>query len=1534
MSLENFHPATAAWFRSAFAAPTEAQRAAWPAIRAGRHTLIAAPTGSGKTLAAFLAAIDALVCEGLEHGLRNECQVLYVSPLKALSNDIQKNLQQPLEGIRNALFEAGQPDLEIRALVRTGDTPQRERERMRREPPHIVVTTPESLYILLTSDSGRRLLSTVRTVIVDEIHALAGNKRGAHLALSLERLAALTPAPPVRVGLSATVKPIEEVAKFLTGGAPCDIINSGHVRDRQLHLELPRSPLAAVMANEVWSELYDRLAELIGAHRTTLVFTNNRRQAERVARHLAERIGEQHVTSHHGSLARAHRLDAEQRLKRGELKALVATASLELGLDIGDVDLVCQLGSPHSIGTFLQRVGRSGHALGALPEGRLFPLSRDDLVECAALLDAVRRGELDALRVSAAPLDVLAQQIVGEVACREWSEADLYEICRRAWPYRELAGADYTDVVKLLAEGFATRRGRRGAYLHRDAVNGRLRGRRGAKLTAVTNAGAIPDQFDSDVVLSPAGLRIGSLNEDFAFESIPGDIFQLGNTSYRILKVDTGRVLVEDAKGQPPNIPFWFGEAPARSNELSLAVSRLCEKADALLSASTSTSGDDKSPRAQCALHPLQKGGEGDLRLQAELEQWLLEELQLDPIAVRQLAEYLSAARAALSVLPTQDTVVFERFFDEAGDQHFVIHSPLGARINRAWGLALRKRFCRKFNFELQAAALEDSIVLSLGPTHSFPLEEPAHYLNPATALDVLEQAVLAAPMFGTRWRWVASTALAVRRNRNGRRQPPAFQRADAEDLIALVFPDQLACAENLTGAIEIPDHPLVRQTLNDCLHEVMDVDGFLNVLKRLESGELKVVACDLAAPSPLAQEILTARPYAFLDDAPAEERRTLAVQSRGVLSLEEAGALAALDPEAIARVRAEVWPGARDADELHDALTVLGFVTEEEGVRDSAWPVLFDELISAKRATRLRLNATAAHVGAVAPAAIRVDRDGAAHGILLSPPPGTSKGRAALVHPCTSDRRSHTVLWVAAERLRELLAIYPHATCDPVIEPVTEPGDEPLLREDALRELLRSRLEISGPVTAAALAELFDLTANEIEQALLALEAEGGVMRGRFTPASATPSPQPSPPEWGEGAVVAQQPLQIEWCERRLLARIHQYTLKRLRREIEPVAPADYLRFLFEWQGLSGERSEGQAALAAALEQLEGFSAPASAWEADILPARVGDYAPYLLDQLCAGGAVAWLRLSAPRVNGNEPHTGPVRATPIAFVSREALPHWRALAGFPDGEALNLSHGARAVHEALKHRGALFFSDLVRDTGLLRTQLEAALAELAACGLATADSFAGLRALITPAAKRAPLSRSFRYRLRRGEPPGVNEAGRWSLVAGPAVTGDAPADAQALAHLAEVLLRRYGVVFRKLLERESALPPWRELLYIYRRFEARGEVRGGRFVDGFAGEQFALPEAVGALREVRRREKNGELVSVSAADPLNLVGVVTPGARVPVQGENRVLYKDGVPIAVQVAEEVKFMAEVAPEAQWLLRNSLLRRHPLLVQHP
>ncbi|MDH3208802.1 MAG: DEAD/DEAH box helicase, partial [Burkholderiaceae bacterium] len=903
----SFHPAVSGWMRSRFGKPTDVQTRAWAVTALGRHALIAAPTGSGKTLAAFLSAINELVLQGLSQGLTDEVHVLYVSPLKALSNDIRTNLQEPLAGIRAGVVAMGLPDIDIRAAVRTGDTPVAERERMRRAPPHILVTTPESLYILLTSNSGRNMLKSVKSVIVDELHAVAGSKRGAHLMLTLERLTALCQHPPVRIGLSATVKPLDEMARFLVGqrgegSEGVAIIDAGHVRERDLAVEMPRSPLSSVMATEVWGELYDKLAELIRQHRTTLIFVNQRRIAERAARHLAERLGEEHVTAHHGSLAREHRLKAEQRLKSGELKALVATSSLELGIDIGDIDLVCQLGSPRAVNAFLQRVGRAGHAIGAIPKGRLFPLSLDDLLECAALLDAVERTELDRIRVPHKPLDVLAQQIVAEVACREWGVQALYECCRCAQPYCDLTLQEFEQVVQMLSEGYSTRRGRRGAYLHFDAVNRVLRARRGAKLTAVTNAGVIPDQFDYEVVLLPEEHRVGTLNEDFAFESIPGDVFQLGNTSYRIVKVETGKVLVHDAKGQPPSMPFWFGEGLGRTDELCHAVSRLCETAESKL---------DESVEA--------------------CERWLREQLHLPGAAAQQLALYLGAAKAALGVLPSERRIVFERFFDEVGDMHLVIHSPYGSRVNKAWGLALRKRFCRKFNFELQASALEDSIVLSLGPTHSFALDEVKDYLKSVSARDVLVQALLDAPMFGTRWRWNVTAALAVRRTNGGRKVPPQFQRADAQDMLSVVFPDQLACAENLAGEREIPDHPLVAQTLHDCLHETMDVDGFIRLLKRIEGGDVSITTCDLAAPSPLSHAILNARPYAFLDDGAAEERRTKAVSAQPLMDLQTAERLGQLDPKVIAQVCHDAWPEIGNPDELHDALVVHGFLTHAE---------------------------------------------------------------------------------------------------------------------------------------------------------------------------------------------------------------------------------------------------------------------------------------------------------------------------------------------------------------------------------------------------------------------------------------------------------------------------------------------------------------------------------------------------------------------------------------------------------------------------
>ncbi len=1396
------------WFAKTFGEPTPPQAEGWPAIRRGRHTLIAAPTGSGKTLAAFLCAIDELVQRGLTEGLEDRVSVLYVSPLKALSNDIEENLQKPLAGIRETLKELGCDDVEIRTAVRTGDTPSHSRAKMVRQPPHVFVTTPESLYILLTSDGGRRMLQSVRTVIVDEIHALVGNKRGAHLALTLERLEAMVGRDITRIGLSATQNPIEEVARFLVGARgedpsnACQIIDVGHQRTMDVAVELPGSPLETVISNEAWEEIYRKLASLIEAHRTTLVFVNTRRLAERLARHLSELLGEEAVTSHHGSLARKHRLDAERRLRSGSLRAVVATASLELGIDVGDVDLVCQVGSPHSVSTFLQRVGRSGHWHGGTPKGRLFPLSRDDLVECVALLRAVRRRELDRIAIPEGSLDVLAQQIVASTAASgEWDEDELLALARRAWPYRKLERRVFDQVLEMLSEGFATRRGRAGAYLHHDQVNGRIRPRRNARLTAIMNGGAIPDNFDYEVRLEPESVRVGTLNEDFAIESMAGDIFQLGNVSYEILRVEPGLVRVADARGKPPSLPFWFGEAPARTDLVSGSVVAI------------------------------RQGVELRHENLAEAARWVEAEAGVCALAAGQVVEYLAASRTALGAMPTRDTVVLERFFDETGAMHLVVHAPFGSRINRAWGLSLRKRFCRSFNVELQAAAAEDAIVLSLGPMHSFPLEDVFRFLRAENVREVLIQALLDAPMFQTRWRWNATRALAVPRMRGGKKVPPRFQRMQADDLLALCFPDQVACLENVAGDRAIPDHPLVRQTIDDCLHEAMDVEGLEALLRRIEAGEITMLARDLTEPSPLAQEILNARPYAFLDDAPLEERRTQAVMSRRWLDAERASDLGALDLSAIERVRKEAWPEPRDAEEMHDALLLHHCLSSAETEPWSPW---LRELAAAGRATRFE----------------------------------------------TGSR----CFWTAAERLPLLEAAWPNGRCAPAVAVPPKHRARAWAREEAVRELVQGRLQAVGPIAVPTLAGSLGLAPAEVEAALAELETEGFVLRGRFTPGSED----------------------IEWCERGLLARIHRYTLGRLRKEIEAVSAADYLRFLLGWQHARADaRMEGPEGLAAILDQLEGIETGAAAWEADILPIRMHGYDPSWLDQLCLSGRTTWCRRVPPQGRA----AAPIRTSPIAFCRRDRTRTWR----FRRDDGDSMSSQAAATLAVLRESGASFFDDIVRDSALLPVQAREALGELVSLGLVTSDGFTGLRALLAPDPKRDRRGR------RAPAAYSMEAAGRWTVLP------EAPEEHDVEA-IAWTLLRRWGVVFRRVLDRESELPPWYSLLQVYRRLEAQGRIRGGRFVSGFSGEQYALPEAVTALRSTRRTAPKDELVAISAADPLNLIGIVTPGPRIPATPRNRILFRDGRPIAFREGAEIRLI-DASEADRWTLTQAL-RRQP------
>jgi len=1416
-ALAPFHPVIQAWFRRRFQAPTDAQLAGWPRIRESKDVLIAAPTGSGKTLAAFLVAIDQLI-KRTETGVGTT--VLYVSPLKALSNDIQRNLETPLAEILKVASELGYELPRITAAVRTGDTPQADRQAMIRRPPDILITTPESLYLMLTAERGRKTLTGVRSVIVDEIHALARDKRGSHLSLSLARLdhvvnSAGNPRPP-RIGLSATQRPVEEIAAFLSGSSTesgavdgCTIVDLGHQRDIDLHIEVPPTDLEAVASKEQWGDLYDRLAELIRQHRTTLIFVNTRRLSERVAHNLSQRLGSTNdermalvegtgegqdavVASHHGSLSRERRFRVEERLKSGSLRALVATASLELGIDIGTIDLVCQIGSPRSIATFLQRVGRSGHALGLRPEGRLFPTTRDELIECCAVIRAVKSGRLDRINQPVAPLDILAQQLVAEVSAEDWGEGGLFDLFRRAWPYRDLRHEDFDAVVEMLADGVGDGPGRSPALIHRDRINRVLKARRNSRLTALLNGGAIPELGDYRVVADPDETVVGTVGEDWAIESMAGDIFLLGSTSWKIRRVEsgTGTVRVEDAHGAPPTIPFWLGEAPGRTLELSEEVGRLRRDVVAAL-------GDDGR------LRPI-----------------LQDECGLDELGAAQVVDYLRATRDALGVVPSDLDVVFERFFDESGGMQLVVHAPFGARINRAWGLTLRKRFCVRFDFELQAAASDDAIVLSLGPQHSFPLEESFHYVGSKNAEAALTQAVLYAPTFPTRWRWDASRALAIPRRQANRKVPPNIQRMRAEDLLAAVFPAQAGCQENVTGALELPDHPLIRQTMADCLHEAMDLDGFISVLERIENGEIQLYARDTVEPSPMAHEILNGKPYTYLDDAPLEERRTRAVTMRRSLP-ENARDLGALDEDAIARVRDEAWPDPRDAEEVHDALLQLVAMRPEDG---AGWQIWFEELVAAGRACT-------AFIG-----------------------------------------DSGEPLWLAAENIELLSELYSGARIRPEIVLPDGAAIHVADREDARVRLLRGQMEALGPMTAGGLAERVRLTETDADYGLRSLEAAGHVLRGHFTASAG----------------------RDEFCDRRLLARIHRYTLDRLRREIDPVSAQDYMRFLFRWHHMTADtRLEGKSGVRQAVTLLEGFEAAAAAWEPEILSVRVNEYRVSWLDELCLGGEAAWARLTPRKAPTAGNRSGPTRQTPVTIALRGDLPMLLAAVRGSTPTAEPKAGAAAEIYQLLRERGALFFDEVVQRTRRLGTDVERGLRELVAWGLVTADGYQGLRQL--SGGIRQSRHRSMRAMYGSGGTfAGAGPSGRWTLVHAP----DAETmEIESLAEgVARILLGRYGVVFRDIVARESVTIPWREILRALRRMEARGVVRGGRFVAGFAGEQYALPEAVDSLRRVRRQEREGERVWVSAVDPLNLSGIIVPGPRVPAQSGGGMLFIDGLP--------------------------------------
>ena len=1481
MSFFGFHPIIEKWFHSRFDAPTEPQQFGWPSIAAKQHTLIAAPTGSGKTLTAFLSVIDRLLQQSLAGRLEEETRVVYVSPLRALSNDMHRNLETPLQEIFELLESEGIDGdsrtqvTRLRVGLRTGDTSSSRRAALVRRPPHILVTTPESLYLMLTAEKGRKTMKSVDTIIVDEIHALVRDKRGSHLALTMERLEAVSEQPVQRIGLSATQKPIERMAEFLVGNRAaqtssvvnnsmhvepaCEIIDVGHSRQLDLAIEVPPSELGAVCMHEQWAEVNQRIVELINEHRSTLIFVNTRRLAERVTHNLSQLLGEEAVGSHHGSLSSDIRLKTERQLKSGELKAVVATASLELGLDIGYIDLVIQIGSPRSIATFLQRIGRSGHSLGLVPKGRLFALTRDETIECMALIRAVKAGRLDVTPIPEAPLDVLAQQIVAEVAAREWLTDELFELFRQAYPYRNLTREAFDSVVEFLSEGITRSSGRSRVYLHHDRVGRRLRARLGARIPATTNGGAIPEVGSFRVVAAPEQTVVGTLDEDFAIESHAGSIFLLGNTSWRIQHVRGGDVTVTDAGGAPPTIPFWRGEAPGRTIELSEEVSRLREELEYRIS---------------------ELGGQGSCRADelSTISKWLAAETTCSEFAAEQIVEYIAAQKAAIGMVPTQKRVVFERFFDESGGMQMVIHAPFGAAINQAWGLAMRKRFCRSFDFELQASADDDGFILSLGPQHSFPLESMFSILNEQNVQPLLEQALLAVPMFPIRWRWNVTRALLVLRRQDGKKVPPNLQRFRADDLLTAVFPKLTGCQENVVGDIELPEHPLVEQTMDDCLHEALDLDGLKRVLADIESGAIQVVGRDTREPSPFCYELLNAYPYAFLDGGEIQERRTRAVSSRRSLTVESVSDLGRLDPNAIEQVLLQAQPLVRNADELHDLLLSRCLLPATEAAEFSEW---LAEL--------------------------------------------SNQSRVAEFH-----NSQQFAAWAAAERLPVIQSMFPDAVFDREIA-VPDGVQLEWTAVEARVAVVRGLIETCGPTTAKLVAQQSGITSSQAFAALEALEGEGVVLRGRFTPGD------DDTPE----NVDREQNSTIEWCHRRLLARIHRLTIEGLRRQIEPVDASVFVRFLTRHHGLTeSARRSGTNGLFEVVSMLQGIDIPAVCWERDILPARVQGFRPELLDGLCLSGEVAWARLFPPKRNAerSRPMASITRVAPVSLFLRTDI-DWLACHSVP-ATSEELSSPAVEVLELLDRRGAVFAADLMHETTTLPSQLEQTLGELVTRGLVTSDGFSGLRRLVNSdgAKPQSHTRRRSRGIARtRGAAAGI---GRWSLWRGGTEgnagneadpgNSDSPlaADRDAVEQWAWQLLRRWGVVFRDLLARESGAPRWFQLLQVYRRLEARGEIRGGRFVSGVAGEQFALGETIRTLRQLRDEGPTDELILIAASDPLNLIGIVTDDPRVPSTAANRIVFLDGRPVVAFVGGELRELAEMSHSTRLQIHQRMQIREP------
>ncbi|MGW5560239.1 Lhr family helicase [Micromonospora sp. NPDC003944] len=1435
--LAGFGPATRAWFDNAFAAPTAAQTGAWRSVAAGRNALVVAPTGSGKTLAAFLWSLDRLAREPAPAEARQRCRVLYVSPLKALAVDVERNLRAPLAGIRQAATRLGVTPPDITVGMRTGDTPADERRAFARTPPDILITTPESLFLLLTS-AARDSLRGVQTVIVDEVHAVAGSKRGAHLALSLERLDELLPAPAQRIGLSATVRPIDACAQFLGGARPVDVVQPATPKTIEVSVQVPVEDMTRLDEQDqppeddlggpgprrasIWPAVEERVFTLIGQHRSTIVFTNSRRSAERLCARLNELAAEAVAASasgegtivvpeglpagddpaaddgpasgaqrwggpagpvrnrppaevmaqsgaatgaapviaraHHGSVSREERKHIEEALKSGQLPAVVATSSLELGIDMGAVDLVVQIEAPPSVAAGLQRVGRAGHQVGAVSRGVVFPKHRGDLLSCAVVAERMTDGAIEELHYPRNPLDVLAQQIVAMVALEPWALGDLAVLVRRAAPFAELPDSALHAVLDMLSgrypsTAFAELRPR----LVWDRATDQLTGRPGAQRLAVTSGGTIPDRGLFGVFLAGAerAARVGELDEEMVYESRVGDVFLLGSSSWRIEEITPDRVLVSPAPGQAARMPFWKGDQLGRPVELGRAIGA---RVRTLLRQTD-----------EAALTALRDGG---------LDEW----------AAGNLMAYLREQREATRSLPDDRTVVVERFRDELGDWRLAVHSVLGARVNGPWALAVGRRLAERYGVDAQVMPSDDGIVVRLPDTADEPPGADVVVFEPDEVAQLVEESVGTSALFAARFRECAARSLLLPRRDPRRRQPLWQQRQRAAQLLDV--------------AREYADFPVTLEAARECLQDVFDQPALAGLMRDLATRKVRLVEVETSAPSPFARSLLFGYVGAFLyeGDAPLAERRAAALALDSTLLGELLGRVdlrELLDPAVLTETDRQLrWlteqRRPRDAEDVVELLRVLGDLSDAELTERGVPEAWLSELEAARRVLRVRI---------------------------------------------AGEQR-----WVGVEdaaRLRDALGVaLPVGVAEAYLAPVADP----------LGDLVARYARTHGPFAAASCAARFGLGVFVVEQALRRLAATGRVVSGEFTPDSA-------------GA---------QWCDAEVLRMLRRRSLAALRREIEPVPPRALATFLPRWQQV-GSSARGVEALAATVEQLQGAAVPASALERLVLPARVADYSPAQLDELCASGEVLWAGSGA--ISGGDGW--------VTLAYADAAP----LLLPPPDEALTRTPLHDAVLDALGDGQALFFRSLADRVGSTDdAALTGVIWDLVWAGHLTNDTLAPLRAVLgaggahrsRPSAPRTRYRRPGRVALpTRGGPPTV--AGRWSRLP------DRDLDpTRRAAALADLLLERHGVVTRGAVMAEQVVGGFSAVYPVLSALEERGAARRGYFVEGLGAAQFAVPGAVDRLRALAEpadgaRGRGGAATVLAATDPANPYGAALP---------------------------------------------------------